>query len=219
MTRNAIKPSWNLGQQSCKAKALAKFFSTVGYEVKIGSRSPEKLKDWIEQEGNGEISTGAFEQVASFSDIVVLATKGEALESAIDLAGLRNFSHNVVIDAANPLDFSKGMPPDILSKYSVQSLGEHVQQKLPDSKVVKCFNTVPNSVMFRPRFEGVQMLICGNDASSKQEVTNILKQFGWSGSIDVGGIENARLLEALVALWVRAAVATESWNSMFALVK
>jgi 8-hydroxy-5-deazaflavin:NADPH oxidoreductase len=199
-------------------QTLAKGFSTVGYGVKIGSRSPEKLKAWIEEAG-GKISAGTFEQVASFGDLVVLSTNGEATENAIDLAGLGNFSHKVVIDTTNPLDFSKGMPPDILNKYSMKSLGEFVQQKLPYSKVVKCFNTVPNSVMFRPKFEGVQMLICGNDANSKQEVTNILNEFGWSGSIDVGGIENARWLEALVLLWVRAAVATQSWNSMFALVK
>jgi 8-hydroxy-5-deazaflavin:NADPH oxidoreductase len=200
-------------------QALAKGFATVGYEVKIGSRSPEKLKDWIEKEGNGKISAGTFEEVARFGDVDVLATHGEATESAIDLAVPRNFAHKLVIDAANPLDFSKGMPPGALAKYSTKSLGEHVQQKLPDSKVVKCFNTVPNSLMFRPKFDGVQMLICGNNQNAKQEVTNILKQFGWAGSIDVGGIENARLLEALVLLWVRAAVATESWNSMFALVK
>jgi predicted dinucleotide-binding enzyme len=72
--------------------------------------------------------------------------------------------------------------------------------------------------MFRPKFEEAKMLVCGNDPGSKKEVGEILKQFGWAGSIDVGGIENARLLEALVVLWVRAAVATQSWNSMFALV-
>jgi predicted dinucleotide-binding enzyme len=63
------------------------------------------------------------------------------------------------------------------------------------------------------------MLICGNDQNSKREVTDILKQFGWEGSIDVGRIEEAILLEALVLLWVRAAAATQSWNSMFALIE
>lgn len=197
---------------------LAKSFSTVGYEVKIGSRSPHKLKDFTKEAG-GRISAGTFDEAASFGDLVVLATNGEATENIIDLAGRENFSGKVVIDVTNPLDFSKGMPPDLLTKYVQTSLGETVQRKLQDSKVVKCFNTVPNSVMFRPKFKPSEMLICGNDANAKQEVTRLLKEFEWSGSIDLGGIENARWLEALCVLWVKTASATGAWNSMFALVK
>jgi predicted dinucleotide-binding enzyme len=97
-----------------------------------------------------------------------------------------------VIDAYNTLDFSRGMPPGIPSKYATQSFGEDVQEKLKDAMVVKCFNTVPNEMMFKPKFEGTNMLICGNDSNAKKEVTNILKEFGWVGSLDVGGIDNAR---------------------------
>jgi 8-hydroxy-5-deazaflavin:NADPH oxidoreductase len=199
-------------------QALAKGFSTVGYQVKIGSRSPEKLRDWTKVAGE-QVSVGTFDAVAAFGDIVVLATNGDATESAIELASKENFSNKLVIDVTNPLDFSKGMPPGLLAKYAHTSLGETVQQKMQDAKVVKCFNTVPNSVMFRPKFKECEMLICGNDADAKQEVTKILKEFGWPGSIDLGGIENARWFEALVVLWVKTAAATGAWNSMFALVK
>jgi predicted dinucleotide-binding enzyme len=63
---------------------LAGAFSTLGYETKIGSRNPEKLKDYVAQSG-GKISSGTFEQAAAFGDIVVLATHGEATENAIEL--------------------------------------------------------------------------------------------------------------------------------------
>jgi 8-hydroxy-5-deazaflavin:NADPH oxidoreductase len=36
------------------------------------------------------------------------------------------------------------------------------------------------------------MMICGNDGGAKGEVTGILREFGWKGAIDVGGIEGAR---------------------------
>jgi len=42
----------------------------------------------------------------------------------------------VLIDASNPLDFSKGMPPT-LSICNTDSLGESIQRAFPEAKVVK----------------------------------------------------------------------------------
>lgn len=147
----------------------------------IGSRSPEKLSDFVSA-NNDTISTGSFAQTTQFGDIVVLATHGEATENAIDLSDPRNFEGKIVIDTSNPLDMSKGMPPTILRKYAEVSFGEYVQRKLQYSYVVKCFNTVPNALMFQPRFEGSDMLICENDKNAKVEIIKILKQLGWSGA-------------------------------------
>jgi 8-hydroxy-5-deazaflavin:NADPH oxidoreductase len=199
-------------------KVLGTAFLEVGYEVKLGSRSPEKLDSWIKEHGR-KVSAGSFDDAASYGDVVVLATLGEATENAINLCGTKSFAGKVVIDATNPLDFSRGMPPGLLPAFTTSSLAEFVQKKLPTAKVVKCFNTVPNSQMFRPKFAGARMLICGNDQRAKDETTRVLKEFGWSGAIDVGGIESARLLESLAVLWVKAAVATQDFNSMFVLVK
>ena len=196
---------------------LASAFSSTGYETRISSRTPDKLREFIAQ-NKGKISSGTFDQVSVFGEILVLATHGEATENACDIAGAKNFSRKIVIDASNPLDFSKGMPPGIVPKYAEKSLGETIQAKLPDAMVVKCFNTVPNEIMFRPIFEESRMLICGNDSNAKNEVTKILKEFGWAGSIDVGRIENSRWLEALVPLWVRASVASNNFTSMFKFV-
>jgi 8-hydroxy-5-deazaflavin:NADPH oxidoreductase len=199
------------------SKALAKGFSQVGYELKVGSRSPEKL-EWVGQLG-AKASTGTFDEAASFGEIVVLAVLGEVTEKAIDLCKPGNFVGKLVLDATNPLDFSKGRPPGLLPEFKNSSLGELVQKKLPESMVVKCFNTVPNSQFFQPKYKDAYMLICGNDESAKKTTTGILKQFGWAGSIDVGGIESARYTESLVPLWARAAMAVQSFDSMFVLVK
>lgn len=48
------------------------------------------------------------------------------------------------------------------------------------------------------------MIICGNDAAAKAEVTRILKDwFGWRDVIDLGDITNARGTEMWLPLWVR----------------
>ncbi len=200
------------------AQALAKGFVSIGYKVKMGSRSPEKLEEWTRKSATG-VRTGSFSEAASFGgDIIVLAVLGEGVENALDLSGAANFSGKVVIDATNPLDFSRGMPPGILPRFRETSIGETVQKKLPESKVVKCFNSVPNVAMFQPKFPHPEMFICGNDKPTKEKVTNnVLRQFGWAGTIDFGGIENSKWLELMVPAWVIAAGATGSWYSMFKL--
>ncbi|MBO0889072.1 NAD(P)-binding domain-containing protein [Candidatus Bathyarchaeota archaeon] len=199
-------------------KTLGKGFAAHGHSVKLGSRTPdsEKLKVW-KKEAHGETSTGTFAEAAGFGEILVLAPLGSAVDEVIGLAGPKNFAGKVVIDTTNPLDFSKGMPPGLFTGLN-DSLGEKIQRKLPQSKVVKCFNTVPNSRMVNPGDKGAEMLICGDDAEAKREVVKILKQFGWAGAIDIGGIKESRWLEAFVPLWVRTAVSLNSWNAMFKVV-
>lgn len=196
-------------------QVLGTGFVSSGYDVMIGSRTPgsPKLKSWTQKAG-GKASTGTFAQTAAYGEIIVLATLGEATEKIIDAAGPSNFRGKLLIDATNPLDFSKGMPPGLFVGLT-DSLGERVQRKLPEAKVVKCFNTVGNSQMINPTFKDVEMLICGDDREAKRKVERILKEFGWKGAIDVGGIDGARWLEALVPLWVRVGAGLNSRNHVF----
>jgi predicted dinucleotide-binding enzyme len=106
------------------------------------------------------------------------------------------------------------MPPGLFVGVT-DSLGERIQRKLPESNVVKCFNIVGSSQMVNPTYKGVDMMICGDDAAAKQEVERILKEFGWKGAIDVGGIDGARWLEALVPLWVRVGSTLNTWSHVF----
>ena len=196
-------------------QALGRGFASKGYDVKIGSRDPSnpKLKDWLAKVGK-KGSTGTFAETAAYGDIVVIATLGSAAEQAVDLAKPANLNGKLVIDVTNPLDFSKGMPPTNFTGLD-DSLGERIQRKVPNGRVVKCWNTVPNSQMFNPTFKDAEMLIAGNDPAAKKDVGKILKEFGWKDSIDVGGIENSRWLEALVPLWVRAGMSLNTWNHIF----
>jgi 8-hydroxy-5-deazaflavin:NADPH oxidoreductase len=200
------------------AKTLGRGFATHGHSVKLGSRTPdsEKLKVW-RKEVQRETSTGTFAETASYGDVLVFAALGSAVDDVINLAGPKNFAGKLVIDTTNALDFSKGSPPGLFTGLN-DSLGEKIQRKLPQAKVVKCFNTVPNAQMVNPSDKSVEMLICGNDVDAKRQIVQILKQFGWAGAIDIGGIMEARWLEAFVPLWARTAMAVNSWNTMFKVI-
>jgi hypothetical protein len=188
----------------------------------MGSRDArnEKALAWAAESGP-KASVGTFADAAAFGDIVLLATLGVANESALMLAGPERLRGKLLIDATNPLDFSKGVPPT-LAVTGHDSAGERVQQLLPDAHVVKAFNTVGSAHYFRPEFPGgpPDMLICGNDGEAKKRVGGILKDFGW-GVIDLGGIESSRYLEAMCLVWVLHAFSTNppTWNHAFKMLR
>jgi 8-hydroxy-5-deazaflavin:NADPH oxidoreductase len=194
-------------------KSFARAFSALGQEVKIGSRSPAKLADFVAQAGE-HVSAGTFKETARFGDLLVMATLGTATEEAIKMADASNFKGKVVIDATNPLDFSTGKPQ--LSIGHTDSLGERVQRWLPQAKVVKAFNTAGNQLFFKPQLPGgpPDMFLCGNDADAKKLVSQICREFGW-GVIDIGGIEGSRYLEPMCLTWVLHGILSGKWMHAF----
>jgi 8-hydroxy-5-deazaflavin:NADPH oxidoreductase len=201
-------------------RALGSGFVGRGHDVKIGSRKPKsaELVAWREKAG-AKASTGTFAEAAKHGEVVLLAVRGAGAEEAIRLAGTENFGTKVVIDVTNPLDASGGPGPGIFVGLT-DSLGERIQRILPKAKVVKCFNTVSNTQMVDPKYAGgvPEMLIAGNDPAAKKKVVGILKEFGWPGALDVGGIEGARWLEAIVPLWVLVGMQIGRWDHAFKVV-
>lgn len=200
-------------------RALAAGFAAHGHEVTIGTRTPEdndELQAWAAQHDN--VAIGHFAAAAEAGEIVVLATRGTAVEQAIQTAGAEHFAGKVVIDATNPLapDPATGGPG--LAVGHTDSGGETVQRALPDARVVKAFNTVNNALMADPGFaERQPMFIAGNDDAAKETVAAILADFGWD-AFDVGGIERSRELESLVILWVAVGQRRGAWDHAFTLV-
>ena len=193
-------------------------FVGLGHEVKIGTRSPAKVTSWAAKNGS-KASAGSFSEVASFGDIVVIATLWEGTASALEMAGARNFTDKVVIDVTNPLDFTKGVPPRLAVGHT-DSAGETIQRMLPGARVVKAFNTVGNPHMLHPDFPGgpPTMFICGNDDGAKKSVAEILDALGWE-AVDIGGIEGSRLLEPLAMLWIAYFFKTSTGNHAFKLLR
>jgi predicted dinucleotide-binding enzyme len=74
--------------------------------------------------------------------------------------------------------------------------------------------------MVAPDFSGQRptMFICGNDASAKGTVTEILDQFGWDTE-DMGPAQAARAIEPLCILWCIPGLRDNSWNHAFKLLK
>ena len=178
----------------------------LGHDVRLGARSVDnaKARDWKRQAGE-RASHGTFADAASFGEIVFNCTAGGASVEALQLAGTANLSGKVVIDVANPLDFSRGMPPT-LSICNTESLGERIQTTFSSARVVKTLNTVNCQVMVNPSLVpgDHDVFVCGNDAAAKSQVTAILRDwFGWRTVVDLGDITAARGVEMYLPLWLR----------------
>ncbi len=200
-------------------QVLATGFLKHGHEVMIGTRSPEKVKDWQEKNPRGNV--GSHNETAAWADIIVLATKGTAAETAIRLCDSKDLQGKIVIDTTNPI---ADAPPDhgVLKYFTTleNSLMEQLQAAQPGAHFVKAFNSVGNAFMVDPKFtEGrPTMFICGNDAVAKSTVAAILNDFGWDAE-DMGGVEGARAIEPLCILWCIPGFARNQWSHAFKLLK
>jgi len=196
MKRIAVLGSGVVGQ------VLADGFLAHGDQVMRGTREPGKLAEWRAKAG-AKASTGTFAEAARFGEIVVLAVKGTAAESVIDLCGAGTLDGKVVIDTTNPI---AEKPPvnGVLAFFTTldQSLMERLQAHVPAARFVKAFSCVGNALMIHPKLPGgpPTMFICGNDAAAKAEVRGMLDRFGWETE-DLGAAEAARAIEPLCILW------------------
>lgn len=201
------------------ATTLAGGFLKHGHEVMLGSRTPEKLKEWAEANPAGK--TGTFADAADFGEVVVLAVKGSAAWEALRRAGEKNLAGKVVIDSCNPI--ADGPPTNGVLRFFTtldESLMEQLQKQFGDARLVKAFNSVGAPFMIDPHFEGGKptMFICGNDNDAKKTVTGILDEFGWE-TADMGGAEAARAIEPLCMLWCIPGFLRNEWTHAFKLLK
>ncbi len=202
------------------AQTIGSKLAERGHEVKLGTRDPEKLTEWQTQTGPAA-QVGSFAEAAAFGEIVFNCTSGGASLEALNGAGEENLNGKILVDVANPLDFSQGMPPT-LSVCNTDSLAEQIQRTFPQARVVKTLNTMNANIMVNPALVSGEhdVFISGNEAEAKTTVSNLLKdEFGWSSVIDLGDISTARSTEMLLPIWLRLFGALQTPNFNFKIVR
>ena len=203
-------------------QALADGLDDLGHTVVVGTRDPEATSARTEPDGMGNppfsawhaghagVALATFADAAAGAELVVNATSGTASLDVLGLAGADNLAGKVLVDIANPLDFSQGFPPTLFVA-NTDSLGEQIQRTFPGAKVVKALNTMNAFLMVDPKQLAngdFSVFLSGDDAAAKAAVTDLLRSFGHTDVIDLGDISTARGAEMILPLWLRL------WNAV-----
>jgi 8-hydroxy-5-deazaflavin:NADPH oxidoreductase len=198
-------------------KTITARLAGLEHEVMVGTRDPEAtlsrtepdqfgnppFSDW--QQEHPAVELGTFGEAAAYGEMVVNATSGVVSLEALKMAGEENLNGKILIDISNPLDFSQGMPPT-LSVSNTDSLGEQIQRRFPEAKVVKTLHTMNAYLMVDPtQLAGADhtVFVSGDSAEAKEKVTDLLRRMGWTDIIDLGDITTARGTEMLLPIWLR----------------
>ncbi|HEX9089097.1 MAG TPA: NAD(P)-binding domain-containing protein [Arthrobacter sp.] len=207
---------------------IAGALSELGHDVVIGTRDPRVTLARTEPGATGgppfavwhaahsRIGVATFADAAAGADVVVNATNGAGSLTALTAAGAGNLAGKVLMDIANPLDFSHGFPPS-LDPVNTDSLGEQIQRTFPEARVVKTLNTMTASVMVDPLSVAGgdhSVFVSGNDAAAKEAVAGLLRGLGHRDIIDLGDITTARGAEMIMPIWLRiwGALGTGAFN-------
>jgi len=189
MTRVTIIGSGNMGQ-------------TISGLVSKGGNTVELLR----HSDTGKPVTG---------DIVVLAVPHAAIPDILATRG-DQLAGKVVVDITNPLNFQTF---DSLTVPADSSAAAQIAASLPQSRVVKAFNTNLAATLASGTAGEVPttVLIAGDDRQAKSQLADVVT-VGGLRAIDSGSLRRARELEALGFLQITLAAQDKMpWTGGFAL--
>jgi 8-hydroxy-5-deazaflavin:NADPH oxidoreductase len=199
-------------------QTLAAALAHKGHSVTIGTRDVNKSLATSEpnsfgmpafgtwHKANEKIEVATFADAAARGELIINATAGVAILEILKNVPTAAIGNKVMIDAANALDFSKGMPPRVsITDTAGASIGERLQNAYPALRVVKALNTITAFAMLNPSIlpGDSTLFICGNDAAAKAEVTSLLQSYGWKDVLDLGDISSSVATELMMPVWLR----------------
>jgi 8-hydroxy-5-deazaflavin:NADPH oxidoreductase len=200
----AIIGSGNVGS------ALAQSTTRAGHSVRISSADRDQAEEVARATG-GRVAASNRE-AAEGADAVILAVPATTI---LDVAG-------EIADAVagRPLvDVSNRPTPDT-SRPGCRSIAEEIQERVPEARVVKAFNTVfaarqQDPVVVDTSADG---FVAGDDANAKGRVLELVGSIGMR-PIDCGGLVFARTLEGMGWLHITLVMqGSSTWQSAWKLV-
>jgi predicted dinucleotide-binding enzyme len=191
-------------------------FAKLGHNVVLGSREPdsETVHGWVDSHGENVCSANYADAVGA-ADMAVLCVPGFAAERTIGSLPPGVLDGKIVVDVTNHL--GKGLHDQLSLPMGLEeSAAQRIQKADPTLRVVKAFNTTGVQSMIDPQVEcgPPNMPICGNDPDAKLEVAELVRECGWE-PVDLGGIEEVPVLEAMTVGWVLYGRATGQWDHCF----
>lgn len=176
---------------------LGTIFARAGHEVTFSyARSRRKLEK-LARDAGGTARAGTPAEAARDADALLLAVHwsrfDDVLKQAVDLTG------RIILTCSLPMNDDD----TALVVAHTSSGAEKLAKKLPRSRVVSAFNTVPSEVLFGV-FESRKrsrpsLVYCGDDAGAKDVAARLIRDAGFDPE-DAGPLRVARYTEPFALL-------------------
>jgi predicted dinucleotide-binding enzyme len=182
---------------------LGTLFARAGHRVVFSyARREAKLKR-LAREAGRSARAGSPEEAARDADAVLLAVHWSRIEDALDRAG--DLSGKIVVSCSLPM--SKDDTALVIGRTT--SGAETLAKRLPRSRIVSAFNTVPSEVLFgvfeaRRRVAKPTLVYCGDDRKAKRVAVELIRGVGFE-PVDAGPLWIARYTEPFALLVARLA--------------
>ncbi|UUM56897.1 NADPH-dependent F420 reductase [Streptococcus suis] len=148
--------------------------------------------DYVDREGL---------QGRALGDVVILVLRYDAIAGVVE-ENKEAFAGKILVDISNPINFDTW---DELVVPAGSSSAEMIAEKLPETKVIKAFNT-SSAMMLQTKNVGQShtpvVHMASDDIDAKEVLAAIIAATGLD-TVDVGDLKRARELEALGFLQMR----------------
>lgn len=193
-----------IGASGRMGSAISKSLSGGNYRLLLNGKNHDKINELVNEidvtnpsadvEGIDCSFDGCWEADIIISAVPYLAEK-EMAERIKEVA-----NQKIVISIANPLNKNYNG----LLTAADTSAGEELQKELPNSKVIKAFNTTFAADFSTPVIDGqrTDAFIAGNDEDALQNVAEIIHTAGFNPVI-AGDLSVSRTLENMQLLLVQ----------------
>ncbi len=190
-----------LGGTGKEGKGLAYRWARAGYQVLIGSRTPEKAVTAASQimellDGSGSVVGMSNQEAAQQANIVVLtvpyAAHRETLESVRDV-----LKGKILVDVT-----SLSVPP-MVTKVQMLPAGSATQEAREivgeGVEVTAAFQSISHKHLLTDEDVGCDVLVTGTSKDARAEVLKLVEAAGLIGW-DAGPIENSVVVEGLASV-------------------
>ena len=182
---------------------LGTLFARAGHEVVFSyARSEQKLKR-LAREAKANARAGTPGEAARDADALLLAVHWSRVDDVPKHAG--DLSGKVLVSCSLPMNADD---TDLVVAHT-SSGAQSLAKKVPRSRVVAAFGTVPSEVLFgvfeaRRKAKRPSLVYCGDDQGAKDVAAELIRDVGFD-PLDVGPLRIARYMEPFTLLIARLA--------------
>ena len=177
---------------------LGTMLARAGHEVVFSyARSGQKLRT-LARDAGGKARAGATREAAREADALLLAVHWSRVEDVLNQTG--DLSGKVVVTCSLPMNDDS---TELVVAHT-SSGAEELAKRIPKTRVVAAFQTVPSEVLFgvyeaRHRAGRPGLVYCGDDESGKGVAAGLIRDVGFD-PVDAGPLRIARYTEPFALL-------------------